>query len=121
MIEFTFFEPDSDLGVVKATIHKTGKLGFSSGAAKKLKLEKTRYFKIGRNASDETDKSIYMIAATSNDKTAYKVSKAGEYFYLRIKNIIDALQYDYLNDSVIFDIREIDEEPNNYYKLSKRK
>ena len=39
-IDLEFYSPKDNFGTVKATVHKTGKLGFSSGAAKMLELEK---------------------------------------------------------------------------------
>ena len=120
MIEIDFFEPEDDYGVVKATVHKTGKLGFSSGAAKKLDFETNRFYKIGRNRADVEDKALYMLNSNEEDKSSYKISKAGEYYYLRIKNIIDSLGYDYLNESVIFNIQEIESGDSKYHKLIRR-
>ncbi|MES2810267.1 MAG: hypothetical protein V4619_16660 [Bacteroidota bacterium] len=120
MFEFEFFEPEEDYGVVKATVHKTGKLGFSSGAGKKFDFEVNRYYKIGRNKADKEDKALYMLNSSEEDKSSYKVSKAGDYYYLRIKNIIDSLGYDYLNESVIFNIQEVESGESKYYKLIRR-
>ena len=121
LFEIDFFEPEDDYGVVKAAVHKTGKLGFSSGAAKKIDFENNRYFKIGKNKADLEDKAIYMLNSGEIDKSAYKVSKAGDYYYLRIKNIIDSLGYDYINESVIFNIQEMEGDGDIYYKLIRRK
>ena len=119
--EIDFFEPEDDYGVVKATVHKTGKLGFSSGAAKKMDFENNRFYRIGRNKADVEDKTIYILNSKEGDRSSYRISKAGDYFYLRIKNIIDSLGYDYNNESVIFNIQQVEEEGIQYYKLIRRK
>lgn len=122
MIKFDFKSPQDTTGVIKATVHKSGKLGFSSGAMKKLKLDENRYFRIATNAADPEDENIYLVEANEGEDDVFKANKAGKYYYIRIKHILDELDIDYKDDRVIYDIkREETEDGTTYYKLTRRK
>lgn len=120
-IDIEFFDSDSKLGIIKATVHKTGKLGFSSGAAKLLEFEKLKYFQIGFNKADTQDKSLYLFPLNEEAPKAFKLIKAGEYYYLFIKSILREQQIDYKNESVIYDIEQITINNKMCYKLIRRK
>jgi hypothetical protein len=120
MIKIDFFDSSSKYGVIKATVHKTGKLGFSSGASKYIGLEDTQYVKIGRNSDDQEDECLYLVKVGDSGDKAFKVVKAGDYFYVFIKNILRELNIDYKNESVIYDIEEITIGESTYYKMCRR-
>lgn len=120
MIELDFFESSSKYGVVKATVHKTGKLGFSSGASKFMELDRIKYFNIGTNKNDEEDNNLYLVPIEKETDKSFKVVKAGAYYYITIKNILRDLKIDYKNETVIFDIDELEMKDNKIYKLTKR-
>lgn len=121
MIELDFFESSSKYGVVKATVHKTGKLGFSTGASKFMELDKIKYFNIGTNKKDEEDNNLYLVPIEKETDKSFKVVKAGDYYYVAIKNILRDLKIDYKNETVIFDIDELEMKDNKIYKMTKRK
>jgi hypothetical protein len=121
MIKLKFLPPKDSIGIVKGTVHRSGKLGFSSGAIKKLNLDKNPYYKIAINEEDMQDKDLYLVPSVESDSEALKASKAGDYYYLRIKHILDHLRIDYVNETVIFDINEVTENEMKYYKLTRRK
>ena len=120
MIDFDDFSPSDDIGIVKATVHQNGKIGFSDGARKLLELENNRYYRVSKNASDAADTNLYLIPTVETDEKAFKVSKAGDYFYLRVKHILDKLGIDYKENRVTFDIKEQIAENSKYYKLKMR-
>lgn len=115
-----FFESSSKYGVVKATVHKTGKLGFSSGANKFMKLAEIDYFNIGTNKKDPEDQSIYLVPIQEETDRSFKVVKAGDYYYVTIKNVLRDLKIDYKNETVIFDIDEEDVNDITIFKLTRR-
>lgn len=121
MIKFKFLTPKDNVGVVKATVHKTGKMGFSTGAIKVLGLEKNKYFKLAVNEEDEKDNNLYLIVAKDADADTFVTNKAGAYYYLKVKHILDELGIDYKSETIIFDIREVKEVDIKCYKLSRRK
>ncbi|MCR4032529.1 MULTISPECIES: hypothetical protein [Flavobacterium] len=120
-LDFINFEdPNSANGVIKASIHKTGKLGFSSGAKSFMDINEETYFKIGFNDRDANDTNIYMVPSIGNEG-AFKVSKAGDYYYINLKHIFDKREIEYQNESNIYDIKKVSVENNYYFILSKRK
>ena len=120
-LDLDFFDSSSKYGVIKATVHKTGKLGFSSGASKMMNLEEVKFFNIGLNRAVEEDKSLYIVPIEKENDKAFKLVKAGEYYYIFIKNILRELKIDYKSESVIYDIDEISSNNTVYYKLTRRK
>ena len=85
-----------------------------------MDLENNRHYKISKNAADPNDTNLYMLPTSTDDPKAFKVSKAGEYFYLRMKHILEKLKIDYKANRVIFDIKEEESNGTKYYKLEMR-
>lgn len=121
ILDFIEFEdPNKVGGSIKATIHKTGKLGFSAGAEDFMNIKDDSFFKIGFNNSTETDERIYMVPSEKED-IAFKVSKAGMYYYINLKNIFDKRGIDYKSKSYIYDIKKESSEGTDFFILTKRK
>ena len=116
----SFEDPKKVGGSIKATIHKTGKLGFSSGAEEFMSINENSFYKVGFNNESENEETIYMVDSSTGD-SAFKVSKAGNYYYINLKNVFDKRGWDYKNRSYIFDIRKEKNEEIEYYILTKRK
>lgn len=126
MLDIEFFEPEDKYGSIKATVHRSGKLGFTQGAAKLIDFEANTMFKIGRKKTDTGSNSdiLYMIPVKDKDDMTFTVLKAGGYYYLKTKRLLTQLGIDYRaadGESVSFEIDEINENGNKYYKLIKRK
>ena len=121
VLDFVSFEdPNKVGGSIKATIHKTGKLGFSSGAEDFMEINEESYFKIGFNNNDSTDDNLYVVKSAT-ESGAFKVSKAGMYYYINLKNVFDKRGIDYRNKSYIYDIKKENSEDTEFYILTKRK
>ncbi|MBN2867568.1 MAG: hypothetical protein JXK08_02755 [Flavobacteriaceae bacterium] len=120
MLDFLKFEnPRDEYGVIKATIHKSGRLGFSSGAQKFMNLSENQRYKVGFNQNDSNDESIYLVGTSKENEQGFKIYKAGAYYYLKLKSVFKNNGIDYKNENTIYDIEKI----NNgmeYYKLNKR-
>lgn len=107
---------------LKATIQSTGKLGFTDETAKELELSTQTYIKLG---SDESEPDVmYLVVLRQSDDDAFKVCKAGNYYYLPTTFLFLSLGYDFRNKTIIFDMvrsSEFDEEfGGKVYKLNKR-
>jgi hypothetical protein len=89
---------------MKATVHRSGKLGFTLDAMKKLGLGTTKSLGIAINEDDPTDKNLYVVIYPQVKEDAFRVSKAGEYFYINTKALFDSLKLDYLKDNIVYDI-----------------
>ena len=122
MIKLSFIKPNELEKNCKATIHKSGKLGFTDNAIKKLNLANAKGVMIAQNESDPTDTSFYLQVLTEENADAFKVSKAGAYYYINTKALFDKLKLDYLNPSktYAYDIKDFDYDGQKMYKLIKR-
>ncbi len=107
---------------LKVTIQSSGKLGFTDETAKELQLSPLTYIKLG---ADESDRDVlYMVVCGCPDEDAFKVCKAGDYYYLPTTALFMSLGLDFKNKTIIFDLTrsmEFDDElGGKVYKLNKR-
>ena len=118
---FTIISAKDFVVKLKATIHYTGKLGFTEITAEHLKLNSSSGIKIAR---DDTDTNLlYLINCRTPDEDTFKVSSAGDYFYVNTKPLFDTLGYDYKRNNIMFDMvraRELETGDVEIYKLIKR-
>ena len=84
-MKLKFINPSELDKNLKATVHKSGKLGFTIEAAKKLSLDPTKTAQIAINEDDANDKNLYIIIGDSSNANSFKVSKAGAYYYINTK------------------------------------
>lgn len=120
MLQFEYFSPLDDSLNAKGTVHQNGKVGFSAGANKLMGLDENRTFRVSRNVTDPADNCLYMVPAAADDAKAFRISKAGNYYYLRIRHILEKMKINYKENKVIFDISEDSTEGVKYYKLTMR-
>jgi hypothetical protein len=105
---------------IKCTIHKSGKLGFTDSAIKKLNIEVNRYIKLGKGDDEKDSTDLYMAVQPNEDEFSFKASKAGVYYYINTKVLFDMLNIDYKKNTIIYDIIKIEEEGKTMYKLKRR-
>lgn len=107
---------------LKATIQKTGKLGFTSDTIATLGLKHDTHVCF---APDDEDNDVLYMGVMSDVKPQYfRLLKSSEYFCVPTTKLFDSLGYDYKNTTIIFDIarcEEFDEAiGGECYKLTKR-
>ena len=119
-MKIKFFNPNDLDRNIKATVHKTGKIGFTVDASKKLSLSVDCSLSIGMNEDDTEDSSLYVMLHNTIVTGAFKVSKAGGYYYTNTKVLFDNLKIDYVNAAIIYDITEENFEGQKVYKFKKR-
>ena len=105
---------------IKCSVHKSGKLGFSSTAIDKLELSNNKSVMIGVNEEDSDDENLYMSVEDGVKEEAFKISRAGEYYYANTKALFDKLGIDYRAKTIIYDIVDFEYEGMKMYKLIKR-
>ena len=103
---------------LKATIHSTGKLGFTESTAKQLNLTKESGVKFATSEFD--NETLYLINCSHYDEDSFKVLKAGAYFAVSTKALFDNLGYDYKSNNIIFDMIKEPNDEIEVYKLIKR-
>lgn len=120
-MKIKFFNPNSLDRNLKATVHKSGKLGFTVDAANKMGLQTATNAAVGENEEDSSDTSLYIVIYNEQREGAFKVSKAGKYYYLNLKSLFDTLKINYKGQSsVVYDISEEEIEGQKIFKLSRR-
>ncbi|MCQ2050603.1 MAG: hypothetical protein MJY74_00120 [Bacteroidaceae bacterium] len=95
---------------LKATIHASGKLGFTENTANFFEICPGSGIKF---ANDENNK-LFMIFCKEADDDCFAINKAGAYYYVNAKPLFDDLGFDYRNNSIIFDITKADNFENTY-------
>lgn len=119
-MDINFWKPISSAGIVKATIHKSGKLGFSQAAKDKLGINQNSYLMIGTNKDNKKDNAIYLRIVKENNEMTLKANKAGQYFYLNTKDFFNEIGVDYQRKTVIYDIIDLSVGNEKLYKLIPR-
>lgn len=119
ILEIEFYKAKELIKNLKATVHKTGKLGFTSNAASCLNLSNAKSANIGFNKQDTSDKNLYLFIYENKDGD-FNVVKAGEYYYVSTKVLFDNLKIDYINDNVSFDITPMEQDGKTFYALKRK-
>ena len=119
-MKISFIKADEIDRNIKCSIHKSGKLGFSSTAIDKLGLSNDKSIMIGVNEEDSEDENLYMSVENGIKEEAFKISRAGDYFYANTKALFDKLGIDYRIKTIIYDIVDFEYEGLKIYKLIKR-
>jgi hypothetical protein len=119
-MKLKFFNPENLDKNLKATVHKTGKLGFTIEAAKKLQLSAEKSIGIAENEEDVTDKNLYVVIYPDKQRSAFNINKAGNYFYVNTKALFDNLKIDYVSNIITYDIIEESLNGEKIYKFKRR-
>lgn len=119
-MKLKFITPDGLDKNLKATAHKSGKLGFTSEAAEKMALTASKSASIAINEDDTSDSSLYVIINESILEGAFKINKAGQYYYINTKALFDTLKIDYKNDWIVYDITKETIDNQLVYKFKRR-
>lgn len=85
---------------IKATVQKTGKLGFGDGTRDALLLNEQTFVKF---VIDEETNTLYMCVLRAHDADAFQVRKSGNYYYLSTSRLFDSLNINYKSETVIYD------------------
>jgi len=105
---------------LKATIHASGKLGFTETTAKELCFGDSIDNYIQFAQDDDNPEILYLINEAVDDGDSFRVSKAGKYYYVNTKLLFDSLGIDYINSTVIFDMIKVKVGDKAMYKMTPR-
>ena len=119
-MKLKFISASNKAAKAKATIHKTGKLGFSIEAVSYLNLSEGLYIRFAQNEEDENDLNLYAQLTNEVSEESFKIIKAGQYFYVNTKVMFDDLGEKYVEKKIIYDIVKIDIEGEEILKLMRR-
>lgn len=86
---------------LKATIQKSGKLGFTEEFANVLDFASKKYAKFAR---DDENGVLYLVIINNEEEDAFQIKLSGKYYYVPAKLMFDMLGFDYKNNTIIFDL-----------------
>ena len=104
----------------KATIHHSGKLGFSGDAISSLGLTDQKWISFAINEDNAEDRNLYAVVYDEKTEGAFRINKAGQYYYVGTRAMFDTLGVDYRNSKVIYDIVKSEYEGREIIKFLKR-
>lgn len=121
-MKLEFHKAEKREGVIKATIHRSGRLGFSKEAEKYLKLNEAKCISIASDSEDDIIMDIYLKIHGEEINGAFTLKKAGDYYFLDTKNLFNKLNIDFRDSkrAIIFDIIYFRHEDEMIYKLRRR-
>lgn len=107
---------------LKATIHSSGRLGFTADTADKLNLSGEVYVKFAKD--DDNENELFMVLVSNEDEDSFKVVKSGKYYYLPTTAMFQSFGYDFKKYNIMFDLVRMSDYDNivngRVYKLNKR-
>ena len=84
-----------------------------------MKLNQDMTVTIGLNDEDPSDTALYMMFNPGPTPGAFKIAKAGHYFYLNIKLLLKNLKIDYKAGNVVYEADRVADGEMVYYKLTR--
>lgn len=119
--ELDFFNAEEITSNAKCTIHKSGKLGFSMDAIKLMEIDKSNSISIAKGPDFNETGNLYAVVNRNETDGAFKIIKAGAYYYLNTKSLFNQLEYPFQHERIMFDVVQINsEEGNKLFKLTRR-
>jgi len=114
------FDPKELNKTYRVSVHRSGRIGFTSEAAEKMKLSDYKSANISRNGDDVLDTNLYLTLHKEKDTGAFRINTNGPYFSINIKLVLDAVKIDYSEGKAWFEMEEIEIEGNKVYKLKRK-
>ena len=105
---------------LKATIQATGKLGFTKNTSDALNLSVNKFIKFAQDDNED----LYLIVTQFENEDVFKLIYASGYYSVGTKGLFDALNFDYKNNTIIFDLQRMvnldNELGGEVYKMNMR-
>jgi len=117
--EFNFFDAAAYTSSLKCAVQKTGKIGFTDYTQRKLEMKAGMSARIGVAGTKEQYDHLVIQFLDTVEPDAFKLNKAGNYYYLNPKALLDELNIPYKTQSIQYDMQLIDRD-RNIYKLNKK-
>ncbi|MGG9970663.1 hypothetical protein ACQ33O_02620 [Ferruginibacter sp. SUN002] len=104
--------------IYKASVHRTGKIGFTIETANEFKISVEKSMVLAINPDERKGAAIYGILSPSNDPNGYKIQKAGKYHSVNAKGFFESLKFIYEEGNITFTVTEIDVEGTKALKFT---
>jgi hypothetical protein len=119
-MKLKFIIPAKQSPVYRASVHKTGRIGFTIQTANRFEIGIDKSMGLAVNEEDPNDTSIYGILYDKGGVETYKIMKAGDYHSVNAKSFFETVGIDYSNGDISYNVSEIDIEGNRILKFSLR-
>lgn len=121
-LDFEFANVQEEPLKPRASIHKNGKLGFNSDAAEFLDLESGKKFSVGVGDEDVDERLVLLPYREDDpDHSVIQTAKAGDYYYLNLRNFFDLQDVPYDEFKIRYEIEGVDYDGRKAYVLESRK
>ena len=117
---YTILSASKYTSKLKATVHTSGKLGFTEVTAREFGFNENAENFVQFAQDDENQDILYLINDAIDDGDSFRINKAGKYYYVNTKLLFDSLGVDYINNTVIFDMVKIKIGDKELYKMTSR-
>jgi hypothetical protein len=119
-MKLKFLKADEPGRKAKATVHGTGKLGFSKDAVDYLGIKEGKSIQFAQDEDNPDDLNLYAVIHSATQEGAFRINKAGNYFYLNTTNLFDGLKLDYKSKKIIYDLVKFQYEGKPLIKMVRR-
>ena len=86
---------------LKATIQRTGRLGFTEETARYMNLADGKFAKF---AQDNENGTLYLIIIDKRNEDSFDIRSSSGYYFVPAKMMFDSLGVDYEKNVVMFDL-----------------
>lgn len=86
---------------LKATIQRSGRLGFTEETAKYMNLAEGKFAKF---AQDDESGILYLIITNKRNEDSFDIRSSSGYYFVPAKMMFDSLGVDYEKNVVMFDL-----------------
>jgi hypothetical protein len=86
---------------LKATIQRSGRLGFTEETARYMNLAEEKFAKF---AQDDESGTLYLIIHDTRDEDSFEIRSSSGYYYVPAKMMFDSLGMDYEKNVIMFDL-----------------
>jgi len=123
-MEIKFVDPTIRALVPIARVHSTGRLGFNSDAAKYMNLNDSASFIVGVPESEEERLMFFLIDSKISDQLqvppSLEVTRSGQYYSLKFKNLFNQLEIDFRDEKLEFTIEKNEFKGFDMFVLTQR-
>ena len=119
-MKLKFITPEKAAPVYRASVHRTGKIGFTIETAEHFKINVDKSLALAINEDDVNDKCLYGVLNDGLPENAYKIMKAAKYHSVSAKSFFETVGIDFSKGDVSYTINEIEIDGAKMLKFTPR-
>lgn len=117
-INLKILDPGLLIPTHNVVIQRTGKMGFTKKCAYFLGIPNSKTANILLDESLKNNNKIYLEIFNDN-QGLLKIKKAGNYYYIKTKEVFDYLKLNYSNGGLSYRLNKIEINDKIYFELTK--